>query len=77
MKVFHFHERAMVNGMNGIIEMTAFKPNNFAGKIEIQRELEKVPNRENILVSSLGKCTNFRSNSPMWMACVNMALYQY
>ena len=58
---------------NEIIEMTIFKAKNFAGKIEIHRELEKVPNKENILVRSLGKCTNFRSNSPMWMACVNMA----
>ena len=53
--------------------MTIFKAKNFADKIEIHRKLEKVPNRKNILVRSLGKCTNFRSNSPMWMACVNMA----
>ena len=52
--------------------MTTFKTKNFVGKIEIHRELEKVPNRENV-VRPLGKWTNFRSNSPMWMACVNMA----
>ena len=53
--------------------MMTFKAKNFVSKIEIHRELKKVQNKKNILVRSLGKCTNFRSNSPMWMACVNMA----
>ena len=39
--------------------MTTFKAKNFAGKIEIHRELEKVPNGENILVGSLGNALIF------------------